>query len=337
MQLRRLSLMLSFFFLTAPALANDSTAALETGGLVLTKSLQIEMRSEDLFISNKIINIRYLFINHSSQDISTIVAFPMPRISNDRGTTIEIPNGTADNFLEFSTSVNGQPVAARAERRAYKDDREITSILRADGVPLAPHQQKTQDALNRLPESKQREFIKDNLVEAEKSDMGKGTQRTLVPRWSLATTYYFDVLFPAGKETIIEHQYRPSVGLSNVTSLGDPKEMSKPWFKDEKDKYCIDQTLLRKVQTAKKPPHMEYGSPFTEERISYILSTGANWARPIARFNLVIDKSSPDNLISLCGDGVIKISPTLVEISKSNFTPKTDINILILKPFPKNN
>ena len=80
---------------------------------------------------------------------------------------------------------------------------------------------------------------------------------------------------------------------------------------------------------------MEYGSPFTEERISYILHTGANWARAISKFHLVIDKGSPDNLISFCGDGITNIASTLVDIQKSNFTPKSDLHILILKPFPK--
>ena len=79
-----------------------------------------------------------------------------------------------------------------------------TVVLRAAGVPLAPHQQKTRDALNRLPEAKQREFIKDSLVEAENSDPGKGSQPNLLPRWSLATTFYFDVLFPTGKNTRID-------------------------------------------------------------------------------------------------------------------------------------
>jgi hypothetical protein len=255
----------------------------------------------------------------------------MPRITIDPGTTIEIPNEDADNFLEFSTSVNGQPISARAERRAYKGDREITSILRAAGVPLAPHQQKTLAAMNRLPDAKQRQWIRDNLVEAENVVPGDGSRRSLIPRWSLATTYSFNVLFPAGKETRIEHAYRPSVGVSNVTSIGDQQEMSKPFFKDEKDKYCIDEELINAVRQAKKPFPMEYGSPFTEERISYILHTGANWARPIGEFNLVIDKGAPDNLISLCGEGVTQIGHTQVHFSRSNFTP--DIHILILKPF----
>ena len=37
--------------LALPALANDSTAELRAGGLVLTRTNNIEMRCEDLFIS----------------------------------------------------------------------------------------------------------------------------------------------------------------------------------------------------------------------------------------------------------------------------------------------
>ena len=38
---------------TGPVYANDSTAELATGGLVFTKTADIEMRSEDLSISEK--------------------------------------------------------------------------------------------------------------------------------------------------------------------------------------------------------------------------------------------------------------------------------------------
>jgi hypothetical protein len=143
------------------------------------------------------------------------------------------------------------------------------------------------------------------------------------------------VVFPAGKETKIEHKYRPSVGLSNVTSLGDPNLKSEAWINEKIKKYCIDDSKLNVIMSAKRPAYMEYGSPFTEERISYILHTGANWAGPIAKFHLTIDKGSPDNLISLCGFSVAESAPTLVEISKSNFTPINDIEIIIFKPFEK--
>ena len=258
MRPRFFNLFLSFNLLATPALANDSTAELATGGLVILKSKQIEMRSEDLFISAKEVRIKYEFINNSPLDISTTIAFPMPVISDDPGETTEIPNSNSDNFLDFSTSVNGRTIPARAELRAYKGDREITSILRVAGVPLAPYQQKTEDALERLPEPKQRVFIKNKLVEVENYDRDNRKARRLLPRWSLATTYYFNQLFPAGKETIIEHHYRPSVGFSNVTSLGDTKEMSKSWVKEEQEKYCINSSLLNAVSEARKPSYMSF-------------------------------------------------------------------------------
>ncbi len=188
----------------APALSNDSTAELETGGLVLLKSSDIQMLSEDLFISTKEIKIHYVFQNNSARDIATVVAFPMPRIStNDPGETLEIPNLDSDNFLDFSTSVNGQPVPVRAELRAYEGDKEITALLKAAGIPLAPHRPKTQDALDHLKATKQREFINNKFVEVEQWDRGNGRPSHLAPRWSLATTYYFNQVFPAGKEITI--------------------------------------------------------------------------------------------------------------------------------------
>ena len=204
-----------------------------------------------------------------------VIAFPMPRISmSTAGEDIVIPNENSDNFLDFSTSVNGRPISARTELRAYQNNHEITSILRAARVPLTPNRQKTQSALDRLPKFKLRELLRDNLVDAAG------------PRWSLATTYYFSLVFPAGKETRVEHQYRPSVGSSNVTSLGDPNLKSKSWIKEKMAKYCIDDATLKVIASAKKPPHMDYGSPFTEDRISYILRTGANWMGRLLIFTL---------------------------------------------------
>ena len=58
--------------------ANDTTAELATGGLIFTKSDDIEMRSEDLFISMKEIRVQYKFFNRSNRDLTTQVAFPMP-------------------------------------------------------------------------------------------------------------------------------------------------------------------------------------------------------------------------------------------------------------------
>ena len=58
----------------------------------------------------------------------------------------------------------------------------------------------------------------------------------------------------------------------------------------------------------------------------------SNWAGPIKDFRLVVDKGSPDNLVSFCGQGVRRIGPTQFEMKKSDFTPQQDLAVLILKP-----
>src|SRR6266446_10273557 len=66
-----------------PASANDSTAELATGGLIFVHNDNVEMRSEDLAISAKEVNVRYRFFNTSDQPVTVLVAFPMPEIRID--------------------------------------------------------------------------------------------------------------------------------------------------------------------------------------------------------------------------------------------------------------
>ena len=64
-----------------PAFANDSTGHLSAGGIVLGRSADIEMRSEDLYVSTAEVRVRYRFFNGSDKDITTLVAFPMPDVA----------------------------------------------------------------------------------------------------------------------------------------------------------------------------------------------------------------------------------------------------------------
>ena len=69
-----------------------------------------------------------------------------------------------------------------------------------------------------------------------------------------------------------------------------------------------------------------------QRTVEYILTTGANWAKPIGDFRLVVDKGKPGNLVSFCGEGVRKISPTQFEMRKRNWRPTRDLEVLILEP-----
>jgi hypothetical protein len=73
---------------------------------------------------------------------------------------------------------------------------------------------------------------------------------------------------------------------------------------------------------------------YGEQRIEYILKTGATGRVRSATSGLVVDKGDTQNLVSFCGDGVKKIGPTRFEIRKTSFTPEGNFAVLILRPIP---
>ena len=311
--------------------ANNSTAELATGGLLFVQNPHVEMRSEDLFVAASEIRVRYVFFNKTDRAVTVLVAFPLPEIRSDMDSTPSLPTDDPVNMLEFSTSVNGKPIETKVEQRVFAAGIDRTQYLRDLGVPLAPHLRLTSETLERLPRDKWDELIRLGLGEIEEYDIGKGMQQHLAARWVLQTTFYWEQLFPAGAETVIEHRYRPSVGETAGTVIGSPYSEKEPLFAQYMRKYCIDKEFLAAIGRSKKGRKAEQAAPFTEERIDYILKTGANWSGPIGEFRLVVDKGEPDNLISFCGDGVKKITPTQFEMRKKNFRPEGNLSILILK------
>jgi Domain of unknown function (DUF4424) len=316
----------------APALANDSSAELTTGGLVFVRNDNVEMQSEDLRISAKEIHVRYRFFNKSDKPVTVLVAFPMPEIKVDeQDQVISVPTEDPVNFLAFTTTVNGQPVVTKVEQRVLSAGLDRTQLLRSLGLPLAPHLASTNEALDRLPPEKWDELLRLGIAEIEEYDAGQGMKKHLAARWGLQTTFYWEQTFAARAETVIEHRDKPSVGATVQTALGPPEAAKEAWYDEYKFKYCMDQQFLAAVEGARTAAKSPFGAPFGEERIEYILKTGANWSGPIKDFRLVVDKGGPDNLVSFCGEDVKKIGDTQFEVKKTDFTPDGNLAILILK------
>jgi hypothetical protein len=104
------------------ALANDSSALLEAGGIVLTQSADVAMVSEDLTIGRSKVRVAYQFKNTSDKDVRTRVAFPVPPIpvcteeaSGDCDGDIQIVSGP--NPLRFRLWVEGKPVRFETDEK----------------------------------------------------------------------------------------------------------------------------------------------------------------------------------------------------------------------------
>ena len=214
-----------------PARANDTTAELATGGLLFVQNDNVEMRSEDLAISTKQVDVHYRFFNKSKSDVTVLVAFPMPEVKvEEQDQNISLPTEDPVNLLGFTTTVNGKTVQTQVEQHVFAAGIDRTKLLKDLGVPLAPHLQATNDALDRLPPDKWNDLVRIGLAEIEEYDIGKGMQKHLSARWGLRTTFYWEQTFAANAETLIEHRYRPSVGGAAQTSLGDPSVAKDPYY-----------------------------------------------------------------------------------------------------------
>lgn len=321
------------------ARANDSTAGLAAGGLVLTKSADIEMRSEDLYISKEAVRVAYSFVNTSPKDLTVTVAFPLPDIDiNGYDDNIDLPVESATDFLGFTTLVEGKPVKMQVEQKALVNGVDYTAVLKTHHVPLAAQLQATADAVGRLPRAAQDELVKDGLASADSYDdgTGHGVQRHVVVHWTVKTTFYWTQTFPAGRPLAVEHRYTPSVGSFVSTNLIDPSNGADAdeakAAADERRTYCVDDNLFSTV-AASFAGHPN-ALPYYDNYIDYVLVTGANWKLPIGDFRMTIDKGSPANLVSFCGKGVVKTGPTTFEVHYANFTPTSDVKVLLLIPRP---
>ena len=312
------------------ALANDSTANFAAGGLVLTQTDAIEMRREDLSISLERISVDYEFVNVTDAPVTTTVAFPLPDLSFDPyGGNVHLPSDQPDDPFLFETKVDGRKVEMTIDRAAFHAGADITARLKALGIPLAPFAEDVVAALDALPQAEQQALVKDEIVGVEEYDAGKGWERHLAPKWSIRLAYHWDQTFPPGRTVKVSHSYKPSVASFVATDVG-ASYFSPEETRAFRARYCIEDNIVAAVKKAEAARWPDGGVTYQDMKIDYVLTTGANWAKPIGSFRLVVDKGAPKNLVSFCASGVKKIAPTKFEVVYRDFTPKKDLHVLIL-------
>ena len=117
------------------ARANDSSVELGAGGIVFTKSTDVSMDSEDLWISKTRVRVSYVFTNSGPDDVKIEVAFPLPAIpicDDDNADECQSDNlriGSGENAVQFKLTVDGKPKAFKTtKQREMKAGRGTLSI-----------------------------------------------------------------------------------------------------------------------------------------------------------------------------------------------------------------
>ena len=330
-----------------PAHANDGFGGLSATGLTFGQTDAIAMKSEDLYISPTYISVDYVFANTSDQDVTGEVIFPLPPIhiwSLAEG-MINLPEDpTRENLVGFTATVDGQPVAVQIDRIAVIEQpwdearpasqnydtpgRDVTADMARLGLPMTLDIDTVRAALNALTPAQRAEARAAGLVDVFDPDAADRPDNSYA-LWSVIYRYHWTQTFPAGADLRVSHAYDnlPPGGLFSWT---DPPEEYQGSLLET---HCIDAgTSKALVKALKNPEGSDYGDFGTAYFISYVLRTANSWAGPIGSFRLTIDKGNPDNIVSLCADGVKKTGPTTFVVEKTNYTPDRDLEILVVVP-----
>jgi len=320
------------FFLPAGASANDSMAVVSAGGLEFVATDQIAMESEDLYLSREEVRVVYRFRNLGEEDRSVLVGFPLPDIEPDYFSPVAWPEGPDDNVFRFETLFDGKAVQAELHAHAFAAGIDRTALLRELALPLHPMSEAAYEAVNALPPETALRLYRLGLLLPEFHDVEALGSAPWWPSWSLRSAYSWEAVFPAGRSVEVEHRYRPSVGGTvGIAFLADQATRAR-----YAETYCLDKALMEAVRGTLEEEGNLWSAPFTETWLSYILTTGRNWAGPIGSFRLVVDKGRPDSHLSFCWDGEIRaIDETRVEATAENFFPYRELEVLILDRRPQ--
>ena len=315
-------LLVSGIFFGSIAFANDTTGWVSTGGVQYLKNPYIRMASEDLYLSTETVRVQYEFVNDSERDITETVLFPLPA-SNIQ----EYDSDFADIETlheSFKIWVNGKAVKPQKNLQAIWTTPANKTIDITHALTHECGFTKKQIA---------KPFSSESDLDGEKLSVGACLNRLIEKRiisksdenqsvWDTQMVYSWQQTFPARQTLKVKHEYTPLVGGSVAGISSDDSE----YGREMKKTYCFDQNFWRKMHGT---PGIMYPAYMA---LGYILTTGANWSKPIEKFHLTIDKPK-GSLMSLCWDASLKkISETRFEAHKTNFTPKQDIDIIFAMP-----
>lgn len=299
------------------AQANDSTGYVGTGGVDYIKNKNISMHSEDLYIAKDKIRVDYEFKNLTNKDITETILFPMPAVPSFTDSDYADTNAT---YNDFQVWVNDRsitpaehvrtfmyPIIIKDGDRTYADNAvDTTELFKSCGISNA-------EMMSPWTYQSDTEYVNQKLLNCNSKALDTFIDNREDPYifWDSQVIYSWQQTFKANAITKVRHAYKPLVGGS--VHLGE----------EEFAHFCVDKSTQQGF-------NKNGGRPY--QALSYILTTGANWAKPIANFKLTIERD-PDELVSFCWKGkgkVKKVNSTTFEIKETNFVPTHDFDVAFI-------
>lgn len=315
--------------------ANDSIGYLGAGGIEFKKTADISMEMEVLTISRNLVRVEYEFLNTSSTPIKETIIFPMPFYGFDEGCSPE-HSGQLEGFKLW---VDGVRQGTTRTVRARLHGTDVTNRLRELGFSdqdIAEYRGVEGYCYSSDTPPPKGIFAK-NLATLDKGGLAKVVKEDgstwVTPLWEAAYFYSWEQVFPPNIKVRVAHEYVPFQGSQSgwydFTKAGELKRI----YKELLEKFCMTDGTIRageKIQKQLSTGKVPVGGLVAGE-VSYILTTGANWAGPIKSFTLNLQKASKNELVSLCLDGNFRKQDELtISMHETNYIPKKDVTAIFL-------
>ena len=346
---RCFAILAALLALAAPfsLLADDSAASIAVGGLIPRRETRIVMAKEVLRIGLDRIVVDYDFRNDSDEDVTTEVAFPIPRYENSPNS----PRIELSSFSTFKLWVNGKPIEYKTEARAFvgeMDEKDVTAVLEANriDIPSFGHFRQVWDQralgydveipdLARLSTSQREKLTEDGVLADATDSYGQ---------WRVHLQYHWTQSFPAHSTTHIRHEYVPAPGFEDTpvealdlvahTIAGDSKRLNN-WDVKVLTSLCVEPSLALSLRRLNDLNTEEFRrDSILPQLVDFILTSANTWKTPIEDFTLVVARPKPDKglrwLISFCSPQnakVEKIDADDFQVHLTNFVPTTELHI----------
>lgn len=300
--------------------ADDGAAAVAAGGLVLMKrEPRIVMAKEVLKISTTNVTVDYEFRNDSNQNITTVVAFPIPVYGLNEYAYEGVDHLTLD---DFQLTIDGTPRKFLTEVRALVKGHDVAAQLRSEHIDIGSFGNFTDAAstdLTHVAPAKRQQLAAAGIFSSG------ATVEEMEPQWQVEKKYYWTQTFPAHGIVRIQHSYSPGTGGGVSLPLTDTDKDSREFVSS----LCIDPALKGSILKSG-------GASF--ENVDFILTTANTWKTPIEDFTLIVDRTKHDDedraLVSFCWDGpVIKTDPNHFTAHSTNLVPDKELRIGFIHPY----
>lgn len=351
--MRKICISLVCLLVTFPAIADDSAASIGAGGLVVLKNeKRIAMAKEVLSISLKKVHVDYEFRNDTADNVTTMVAFPIPayEFSEDMMHSI-----AESGFDDFKLTIEGKPTTFTVEALAKVKGKDVTQMLKTDGIDIGSfgHYDFKVDAatdFKKLSAAQMAALVKAGIVDTNAGQPGVGTKDNPVyayPLWTVEKKYYWTQTFPAHSTVHISHEYTAVAGYNLVAQADFIAVGPHPTAAQLKD-YSADNPTLAELRSVcldeplrQQLINMPFGSDNGTYRrmwyVDFILTTANTWKQPIGDFTLLVNRptaaANDPKIISFCWPGpVTKASANQFKATATDLVPKTELRIGFFAP-----